>query len=97
VSLIAFVTRKKTTKTVKLPESKAEEWDEYAEENEALDPISHLIRLSVEREMQGKCNEPQTPSGNSDDADSGEILTALRKVQTGVSDIEATSYYYLKL
>ena len=79
---------KKTTKTVKLPESKAEEWDTYAEENEAVDSISHLIRLSVERQMQGKYNQPEAPSGNSDAAESGEVLTVLRKIQTGVEDLE---------
>jgi len=78
----------KTTKTVKLPESKAKEWDDYKDENEAIDSISHLIRLSVERQMQGKYNQPEAPSGNSDAAESGEVLTALRKIQTSVEGLE---------
>lgn len=77
-----------TTKTVKVPSSKAEEWDSYVEDNPEVDSISHLIRLSVERELQGKYEEPQTLSDDSDDAASGEVLTALRQLQTGINDLE---------
>lgn len=77
-----------TTKTVKVPSSKAEEWDDYAEENPEVDSISHLIRLSVEREIQGQYDQPQTLSDDTDDAASGEVLTALRQIQTGMSDLE---------
>lgn len=77
-----------TTKTVKVPESKAEEWDAHVEENPEVDSISHLIRLSVERELQGKYEEPQTLSTNSDDAAFGEVLTALRQLQTSVGDLQ---------
>lgn len=77
-----------TTKTVKVPSSKAEEWDTHVEKNAEVDSISHLIRLSVEREIQGRYDQPQTLSDDTDDAASGEVLTALRQIQTGMSDLE---------
>jgi hypothetical protein len=77
-----------TTKTVKVPSSKAEEWNTYVEENPEVDSISHLIRLSVEREMQGRYDQPQTVPDDTDDAVSGEVLTTLRQIQTGLSDLE---------
>jgi len=79
---------KLTTKTVKVPSSKAEEWDSYVEDNAEVDSISHLIRLSVERELQGKYNEPQTLPDHSADATSSEVLTVLRQLQTGINDLE---------
>lgn len=77
-----------TTKTVKVPESKADKWDAYVAENPEVDSISHLIRLSVEREMQGLYDQPQTPSDDSDNAASGEVLTALRQLRTSIDDLE---------
>ncbi|WP_336357578.1 hypothetical protein [Haloarcula sp. CGMCC 1.6347] len=78
----------KTTKTVKVDQSKAEDWDEYVQENAHIDSVSHLIRLSVERELSGAYDQPQTPSDASDDASSGELLTTLRQIQTGIGDLE---------
>jgi hypothetical protein len=79
---------KLTTKTVKVPSSKAEEWDSYVDHNAEVDSISHLIRLSVERELQGKYNDPQTLPDHSADAASSEVLTVLRQLQTGINDLE---------
>ncbi|ELZ93284.1 hypothetical protein [Haloferax sulfurifontis] len=80
---------KSVTKTVKVPESMAEEWERYVEENPEADSISHLIRQSVELKLQGKFSEPQTRSDDGDDAAaSGEILTVLRQLQTGINDLE---------
>jgi uncharacterized protein YukE len=78
---------KSVTKTVKVPESMAEEWENYVEENPEADTISHLIRQSVQLRLQGKYSEPQ---GHSDDADtaSGEVLTVLRQVQAGMDDLQ---------
>jgi len=77
------------TKTVKVPESIAEDWDDYIDENAHVDSISHLIRLSVQRERNGRYNQPQTRSDDaSDDASSGEVLTTLRQIQTGIDDLE---------
>jgi Arc/MetJ-type ribon-helix-helix transcriptional regulator len=79
---------KSVTKTVKVPESMAEEWERYVEENPEADSISHLIRQSVELRLQGKYSGPQRVVEGSDDADSGEVLTALRQLQTGMNDLQ---------
>lgn len=81
----------KTTRTVKVPESTSEEWEEYAEENPEVDSISHLIRLSVAKEMGGKYDiGRRRQSGESDvrEGVSGEILTTLRSIETAIGDIE---------
>lgn len=81
----------KTTKTVKVPESKAEEWDQYAEENPEIDSVSHLIRLSVEKEISGEYqmeNRRSTSSNGDGGAVTGEVLTALQKIQTSIEDVE---------
>lgn len=78
----------KVTKTVKVTESIAQKWDEYIDKNAHVDSVSHLIRLSVQRELEGRYNQPQTVSDATDDAASGELLTALRQIQTGIGDLE---------
>lgn len=85
---MAVLVNSKTTKTVKVPESKADEWDEYIAENAHVDSVSHLIRLSVQRELNGNYNRSQTVSDNSDDTRSGELLTALKQIQTSMDDLE---------
>lgn len=78
----------KVTKTVKVPESTAGDWDEYIEQNAHVDSVSHLIRLSVQRELNGRYREPQKTSEGSNETQSGEVLTALRQIQTGITDLE---------
>lgn len=78
----------KTVKSVKVPEQKAEEWDEYVSKSPELDSMSHFIRLSVERQMN---NGDERPQGRSDDKNagtSGEVLTALRQIQTTLEDLD---------
>jgi hypothetical protein len=81
----------KTVKTVKVDQSKAEDWEEYAEGNPEVDSVSHLIRLSVQKEISGKYDiEQRVEVSQSNDSigANGEVLTRLRKLQTGISDIE---------
>jgi len=78
---------KSVTKTVKVPESMAEEWERYVEENPEADTISHLIRQSVQLRLQGKYSEPQERSDDTDAA-SGKVLTVLRQLQTGLNDLQ---------
>ena len=79
----------KVTKTVKVPASTAEDWEKYIEETPEVDSLSHLIRLSVERERQGKYTQAQQVAPDSpDDVLSGEVLTTLRGIQTGIEDLE---------
>lgn len=53
-----------TVKTVKVPESQAEGWDKYLEENPEVDSLSHLIRLSVDRELNDSYDDRGGPFGN---------------------------------
>lgn len=78
----------KTTKTVKVPDARAEEWDTYVEQNPEVDSVSHLIRLSVQRQMSGKYDRRQRRSDDGDAAESGEVKTALRQIQTAIGDVE---------
>lgn len=76
-----------TTKTVKVPESMAEEWDSYLEDNPEVDSISHLIRLSVQRQLQEGFEQSKQVSTGSDDNVSGQTLTMLRRLQTSINDL----------
>ncbi|AGN01145.1 hypothetical protein L593_05980 [Salinarchaeum sp. Harcht-Bsk1] len=77
-----------TTKTVKVPDSRAEKWDEYVQENPEVDSISHLIRLAVQREIDNDRPSAQPVADPTEDTSSGEILTAVQGIQTAVSDLE---------
>jgi hypothetical protein len=81
----------KTTKTVKVDRSTAEEWADYVDENAHVDSISHLIRLSVGKEISEDYNLQNRPTGGSEAGtsdNSGEVLTHLRKVETAIGDLE---------
>lgn len=79
---------KKTTKTVKVPESKAEKWDTYVEENPEVDSVSHLIRLSVQKEIGGEYDIEQRRADTDSSSTDGEVLTKLQQIQTGLGDLE---------
>ena len=81
----------KTVKTVKVSEDAASDWEDYVEENPEVDSVSHLIRLAVQKEISGEYDLEQrveVSQSNEENAASGEVLTRLRKLQTGISDIE---------
>ena len=81
----------KTVKTVKVSEDAASDWEDYVEENPEVDSVSHLIRLAVQKEISGEYDLEQrveVSQSNDNDAANGEVLTRLRKLQTGISDIE---------
>jgi hypothetical protein len=61
----------KATKTIKMPESKAEECEEYVEDNAEVDSISHLIRLSVQKEISGTYDLDTRRSGDDSAGASG--------------------------
>jgi hypothetical protein len=82
----------KTTKTVKVDQSKAEQWDEYVAENAEVDSVSHLIRLAVQKEISGAYDVENRKESRSDDVSagaSGEVLTHLRKIETAIDDVES--------
>ena len=79
---------KKTTKTVKVDRSKASEWEDYIAESPEVDSVSHLIRLAVQKEISGAYDKPRSRSDDESQADNGEILTHLRKIETAIDDVE---------
>jgi hypothetical protein len=81
----------KKVKTVKVPEAQAEKWENYADETPEVDSVSHLIRLSVQKEISGEYDVEKRRGGGSDGESagaSGEILTHLRQIQTAIGDVE---------
>jgi len=78
----------KTTKTVKVGRSKADEWEDYVTENPEVDSVSHLIRLAVQKEISGAYDNPRSRTDNESQAASGQILTHLRKIETAIDDVE---------
>ncbi|WP_254272426.1 hypothetical protein [Haloarcula marina] len=78
----------KKVKTVKVPEARAEEWEEYADETPEVDSVSHLIRLSVQKEISGKYDVEQRRAPDENAGMSGEVLTHLQKIQTSIEDVE---------
>jgi hypothetical protein len=81
----------KTTKTVKVDRSTAEEWASYVDENAHVDTISHLIRLSVNNYISSDPdprNRQASTSAADSSANSGDVLTHLRKIQTAIGDLE---------
>lgn len=85
---------KKTTKTVKVPESMAEEWDTYVEENPEVDSVSHLIRLSVQYKITEDYelgSRRKTTEGAQESESTGvssEVLSILRSIKSDVGHID---------
>jgi hypothetical protein len=61
-------------------------WEEYVEENPNADNLSHLIRMSVESEINSESTETPTEEGIS--ADSSEVLTALQRIENRIRDLD---------
>nr|WP_231587986.1 type II toxin-antitoxin system PemK/MazF family toxin [Halostagnicola sp. A56] len=75
--------------TVKVPDSTADKWDEYVEDTPEVDSVSHLIRLSVKNQIDGRTEiDRQQAPDSTDGAFSGEVLTTLQGIQTGIDDLE---------
>jgi hypothetical protein len=62
----------KTTKTVNMPESKAQEWEAYVEYNAEVDSISYLVRLSVQKKISGAYDVDTRRSDDDSAAANGE-------------------------
>lgn|GEM_PF-2003082 len=79
----------KTTKTVKVSEDKAEKWENYVAENPEADSISHLIRMSVQKEINGEYDFDQRREAVEEGgANSGEVLTRLQQIQTALDNLD---------
>lgn len=74
----------KTTVAFRISESVKQEWEEAAKSNEEYNSVSHLIRLAVQRELQGS-TESQTPTEAPTDP---EVLKSLRELEASVESIQ---------
>lgn len=75
-------------KTVTLrvsPETK-EQWEEYAENHPEVGNLSHLIRLSVHREISE--NETAGSQRETDTQQLGEVLEGVNQIKTALQDVQ---------
>jgi hypothetical protein len=76
-----------TVVSVKIPRDTKQTWEEYAEENPDVDSVSHLIRLSVMKEMNAS-DEPETGSSVEQAEASAEVLESLKRIQNSISEVD---------
>lgn len=74
----------KTTVAFRISESVKQEWDDAAESSEQYNSVSHLIRLAVQRELEGR-TEPQTPA---EAPANPEVQKSLRELEAAVRGIQ---------
>lgn len=78
----------KTTVAFRIAQSVRDEWDTAVDENPEYQSLSHLIRLSVQRELNDVDREVEPSTDNSQDASNGEILESLTRVERVVDSIQ---------
>lgn len=76
-----------TVVSVKIPRNVKEEWEQYAEENPDVDSLSHLIRLSVSKEMNAS-DQQERETGVQQAQASAEVLESLKRIQNSISDVD---------
>jgi len=76
-----------TVVSVKIPRDMKQTWEEYAEENPDVDSVSHLIRLSVMKEMNAS-DESETGSSVEQAEAPAEVLKSLKRIQNSISEVD---------
>lgn len=76
-----------TVVSVKIPRETKQMWEEYAEENPNVDSVSHLIRLSVTKEMNAS-NEPEQGTDVQQVEASAEVLESLKRIQNSITEVD---------
>lgn len=76
-----------TVVSVKIPRDVKEEWEQYAEENPDVDSLSHLIRLSVSKEMNAS-DQQERETGVQQAQASGEVLESLKRIQNSIDGVD---------
>lgn len=77
----------KTTVAFRIDESVKEEWEDAAEGPE-YDSLSHLIRLSVQREITDTESAPRTAQADTETEKDSEVLDSLTRLERTVEDIQ---------
>lgn len=81
----------KPTIAFRVSEGQKSQWENYAEDNDEYDSLSHLIRVAVAHEM----SDQYGPNGGSSNVEStgsseqiGELVTAVNKMQGRLDGVE---------
>jgi hypothetical protein len=80
----------KPTIAFRVSEGQKSEWEQFAENNDEYDSLSHLIRVAVSHEMSdqyGPNDGSSTVEGGSNEQ-IGELVTAVNKMQGRLEDVE---------
>jgi antitoxin component of RelBE/YafQ-DinJ toxin-antitoxin module len=77
----------KTTVAFRIDESVKEEWEDAAERPE-YDSLSHLIRLSVQREITDTETAPRTAQADTGTAGDSEMLQSLNRLEKVTGEIQ---------
>ncbi|MDL0137669.1 hypothetical protein PNP85_13975 [Halobacterium salinarum] len=77
----------KTTVAFRIDESTKEEWEKAAKDP-AYQSLSHLIRLSVQREIAGEESAPRTAEADTAQTDNSEVLESLSRIEKVTEEIE---------
>ena len=76
-----------TVVSVKIPRETKRTWEEYAEANPDVDSVSHLIRLSVTKEM-NRSNESREDTSIQQVEASAEVLEALKRIRNSIDEVD---------
>ncbi|KZN24187.1 hypothetical protein A4G99_07020 [Haladaptatus sp. R4] len=75
--------------SIKVGESVKDEWQQHVEGNPEVESVSHLIRLSVNKEIHGGHESPEKAVQSSTDSKQlGEVVEGLSKLQDSVEGVQ---------
>jgi len=78
------------TLAFRVDKEQKDRWKTYADENDEYDTLSHLVRVSVAREMSDEYGPIRQQGGSSDGGGVGELLTAIQRMQARIESLEET-------
>jgi antitoxin component of RelBE/YafQ-DinJ toxin-antitoxin module len=77
----------KTTVAFRIDESVKSEWEDATERPE-YDSLSHLIRLSVQREITDTETAPRTAQADTESDNAGEVIQSLNRLEKVTGEIQ---------
>lgn len=76
---------------IRVNEDQKDRWETYVEDSHEHDTLTDLIRVSVEREIAAEGgSRAVNPKGGGSDERIGEVLTAVKKMQGQLEDLEGS-------
>jgi cation transport regulator ChaC len=74
---------------IRLQPERKERWTSAVSEDTTYENLTHLIRLSVEKELKGEHDVPASSESTAGEADtSGEVLTTLNRIERSVENMD---------